>query len=93
MIFMIIFGVALLVAVSVGAWYLLVGRFYVSTDDAYVAATTAQITPRVDGTIASVPIHDTMHVKKAMAGDHRSLGRTAGSGAGRCPICGWLSSV
>ena len=64
MIFMIIFGVALLVAVSVGAWYLLVGRFYVSTDDAYVAATTAQITPRIDGTIASVPIHDTMHVKK-----------------------------
>ena len=64
MIFMIIFGVALLVAIAVGAWYLLVGRFYVSTDDAYVAATTAQITPRVDGTIASVPIHDTMHVKK-----------------------------
>ena len=64
MIFMIIFGVALLVAVAVGAWYLLVGRFYVSTDDAYVAATTAQITPRIDGTIASVPIHDTMHVKK-----------------------------
>jgi membrane fusion protein, multidrug efflux system len=63
-IFMIIFGVALLVAICVGAWYLLVGRFYVSTDDAYVAATTAQITPRIDGTIASVPIHDTMHVKK-----------------------------
>ena len=64
MIFMIIFGVALLVALSVGAWYLLVGRFYVSTDDAYVAATTAQITPRIDGTIASVPVHDTMHVKQ-----------------------------
>ena len=64
MIFMLIFGVALLVAVSVGAWYLLVGRYYVSTDDAYVAATTAQITPRIDGTIASVAIHDTMHVKK-----------------------------
>jgi membrane fusion protein (multidrug efflux system) len=64
MIFMIIFGVALLVGVGVGAWYLLVGRFYVSTDDAYVAATTAQITPRIDGTIASVPIHDTMRVKK-----------------------------
>jgi membrane fusion protein, multidrug efflux system len=63
-IFMIIFGVALLVAVSVGAWYFLVGRYYVSTDDAYVAATTAQITPRIDGTIASVPVHDTMHVKK-----------------------------
>jgi membrane fusion protein (multidrug efflux system) len=63
LIFMIIFGVAAVVAVCVGAWYLLVGRLYVSTDDAYVAATTAQITPRIDGTIASVPIHDTMHVK------------------------------
>jgi membrane fusion protein (multidrug efflux system) len=64
LIFMIIFGAALLVAIAVGAWYLLVGRFYVSTDNAYVAATTAQITPRIDGTIASVPIHDTMHVKR-----------------------------
>ena len=64
LIFMIIFGVALLVAIAVGAWYFLVGRFYVSTDDAYVMATTAQITPRIDGMIASVPIHDTMHVKQ-----------------------------
>jgi membrane fusion protein (multidrug efflux system) len=62
MIFMALGGAIVLVALAVGAWYFLVGRFYVSTDDAYVMATTAQITPRIDGTIASVPVRDTDHV-------------------------------
>ena len=34
----------------------------VSTDDAYVQASTAQITPRVDGMLTSVPVRDTDHV-------------------------------
>jgi len=45
-------------------WYVFVGSHYVSTDDAYVDAKTAQITPQIDGTIASVPAQDTQIVKK-----------------------------
>ena len=53
-----------LVALIVGGWWLLVGRNFVSTDDAYVQASTAQITPRVDGTLATVPVRDTDHVRR-----------------------------
>ena len=53
-----------LVALAVGGWWLLVGRFYVSTDDAYVQASTAQITPRIDGTLATVPVRDTQYVRQ-----------------------------
>ncbi|HUO01807.1 MAG TPA: HlyD family secretion protein, partial [Rhizomicrobium sp.] len=51
-----------LVALIVGGWYFLIGRYAVSTDDAYVQASTAQITPRIDGTLTSVPVRDTDHV-------------------------------
>jgi membrane fusion protein (multidrug efflux system) len=50
------------VGLGVAGWWFLVGRYYVSTDDAYVQASTAQITPRVDGTLSSVPARDTDHV-------------------------------
>ena len=53
-----------LVAIIVGGWWLLVGRFYISTDDAYVQASNALITPRIDGTIQTVPVRDTDHVKE-----------------------------
>jgi membrane fusion protein, multidrug efflux system len=55
-------SVIVLAALIAGGWYLLVGRYAVSTDDAYVQASTAQITPRIDGTLASVPVRDTDHV-------------------------------
>jgi membrane fusion protein (multidrug efflux system) len=64
MIFMILGGSIALVALVVGGWWLLIGRYYVSTDNAYVQATTAQITPRITGTLASVPVRDTDHVKQ-----------------------------
>jgi len=57
-------GLIVLAGLIVGGWYLLVGRFAVSTDDAYVQASTAQITPRIDGTLASVPVRDTDHVQQ-----------------------------
>ncbi|MES2255868.1 MAG: HlyD family secretion protein [Pseudomonadota bacterium] len=63
-VFMALGGAIVLVALAVGGWYFLVGQYYVSTDNAYVMATTAQITPRIDGTIASVPVRDTDHVRK-----------------------------
>jgi membrane fusion protein (multidrug efflux system) len=57
-------ALVLLGAVGAGAWWFWLGQRYVSTDDAYVDATSAQITPQVDGTIAAVPVNDTMHVKR-----------------------------
>jgi membrane fusion protein (multidrug efflux system) len=58
-------GAAILLAgLIVGGWYVLVGRYSVSTDDAYVQASTAQITPRIDGTLSSVPVRDTDHVQQ-----------------------------
>src|SRR5579863_2171928 len=36
----------------------------VSTDDAYVGAVFAQVTPQIDGTIGAVHVHDTQYVHK-----------------------------
>jgi len=61
----IVFG-ALLAAggLAWGAWWLIVGQNYISTDDAYVAADSAEITPQINGTISEVPVTYTMHVKR-----------------------------
>jgi membrane fusion protein (multidrug efflux system) len=53
-------------ALIYGGWWLLVGSHYVSTDDAYVGADVAAITPQVGGTVAEVKVADTDKVK---AGD------------------------
>ena len=37
---------------------------YVSTDDAYVDASVAEITPQIDGLVRSVPVNDTQTVKR-----------------------------
>jgi membrane fusion protein (multidrug efflux system) len=59
------FGVVLLIAAAAwGGWWLWVGQRYVSTDDAYVDASEAQITPQIDGTIGDVPVTDTSHVHR-----------------------------
>jgi membrane fusion protein (multidrug efflux system) len=57
-------GIVAAVAVLWGAWWFFEASNYVSTDDAYVDASSAQITPQIDGTIAAVPVNDTMHVKQ-----------------------------
>ncbi len=36
----------------------------VSTDDAYVGAVFAQVTPQIDGTIGAIRVHDTQYVHK-----------------------------
>ena len=56
-------GAVAAAAIGYGSWYYLVGMYYVSTDDAYVDATVAEITPRVAGTLAQVPVNDTQHVQ------------------------------
>jgi membrane fusion protein, multidrug efflux system len=53
----VLMGVGLLLALAVagyGAYYLLVGRFYVSTDDAYVRANNTMLGARVSGHIAAI---------------------------------------
>lgn len=58
-------GALLLLAGSAAGsrWWILSQR-YVSTDDAYVAADSAEVTPQVAGTIQALPVTDTTHVKR-----------------------------
>ena len=56
-------GVALLAGAGYGYWSL-VGSHYVSTDNAYVGASMAQINSQVSGPIARVAVEDTQAVHK-----------------------------
>jgi membrane fusion protein (multidrug efflux system) len=47
-----------------GAYYFTVGRFYQSTDDAYVSGNLVQLTPQVSGTVVAVNADDTQVVKQ-----------------------------
>jgi membrane fusion protein (multidrug efflux system) len=53
-------------ALAWGAYYVLIASHYISTDDAYVGADVAEITPQVAGSVAAVKVQDTQAVK---AGD------------------------
>ena len=58
-------GIAVVVVgVLWGGWYLLFGRNHVSTDNAYVNAEMAQVTPLVPGTVLGVKVSDTQAVKQ-----------------------------
>ena len=61
---------AALLALGVGAYYgtywWTTGRFYVTTDDAYVGAKNSTLSPKVAGYVADVVVADNAHVK---AGD------------------------
>ena len=59
-------AVVVAVAVIYGAWYFLIGQNEVSTDNAYVNAEIAQVTPLVAGAVTEVDVKDTQAVK---AGD------------------------
>ncbi len=49
------FGVLLVLAgLAYGSWWYIVGQRYISTDDAYVNADSAQITPQINGTVSEV---------------------------------------
>jgi len=45
-------------------WWTLVGSKHVETDNAYVQASTAQVTALVSGALVSVPVHETQVVRK-----------------------------
>lgn len=58
-------GIAVLVgALLWTAWYLLVGRDHVSTDNAYVNAEVAQVTPLLSAQVIAVEVSDTQQVKR-----------------------------
>lgn len=62
---LLILGIAVLVlGVAYAAYQFLHGRFYESTDDAYVAADVMQITSEITGTVSSVLVDDTQHVER-----------------------------
>ena len=50
--------VVLLSVIGWGLWYFLDGRWYESTDDAYVNGNVVQITPQVPGTVVSIGADD-----------------------------------
>ena len=56
-------GVVALAAAGYAGWYVLVGARQVATDDAYVAADTALVTPLVVGPVREVRVADTQAVK------------------------------
>jgi membrane fusion protein, multidrug efflux system len=61
--FMILGAVIAAVAIIWLLYWILIGRNYVSTDNAYVNADTAEITPMVAGQVAQVLVGDTQSVR------------------------------
>jgi membrane fusion protein (multidrug efflux system) len=62
---LILLGIAVVAAAIVAlSWWYVVSSGYAYTDDAYVDASVAEITPMINGAVLSVPVHDTQNVKK-----------------------------
>src|SRR5262249_34463427 len=61
-----VIGLLALAATGYGAYYMLVGRFYISTDDAYVRSNNTMLGARVAGHIAAILPRDNSLVR---AGD------------------------
>lgn len=55
--------VLLLCTLSYAAYWFLDGRFYESTDDAYVNGDVVQITSEVPGTVLGLHVDDTQHIR------------------------------
>lgn len=52
------------IAVAALLWYFLIGRNHVSTDNAYVNAEMAQVTPLIAGQVIELNVQDTQAVKR-----------------------------
>ncbi|PTD24292.1 HlyD family efflux transporter periplasmic adaptor subunit [Sphingomonas fennica] len=57
-------AVVILAGVGYGVWYLLIGSRHATTDNAYVNAETAQITPLIAAQVIEVAVSDTQAVKR-----------------------------
>jgi membrane fusion protein (multidrug efflux system) len=62
--FSVFFLVVFICIFAYGLYYYFIGSRYVSTDNAYVAAEIAQVTPSIGGTIKNINVKDTDRVKK-----------------------------
>jgi len=62
--FTVLFSVIAVVAVAAGGWWFFVSSNFVSTDNAYVNVSSAEVTPLTSGAALSVPVHDTQLVKR-----------------------------
>jgi membrane fusion protein (multidrug efflux system) len=61
----VLLGAAIVViAAAVLAWWWLFASHYVSTDDAYVNVSSAQVTPLTNGRVMDVRVHDAEYVNK-----------------------------
>jgi membrane fusion protein (multidrug efflux system) len=61
---LIVLGViCVLCAVGYGAYWALVARYFVDTDNAYVQGNVVQITPQIGGTVVAIDVNDTDTVK------------------------------
>jgi len=60
----VLLAVLVLAAIAWTIWYFIVGRWYESTDDAYVNGNIVQITPRIAGTVISIGADDGDFVKQ-----------------------------
>jgi len=58
-----VLGVFLLAGIAYGTYWLLVARYFQSTDDAYVSGNVVQITPQIAGTVVSIRVDDTQFVQ------------------------------
>ncbi|HUX26592.1 MAG TPA: biotin/lipoyl-binding protein, partial [Burkholderiales bacterium] len=56
-------GLFLAVGVAYGIYWALIGRYFESTDDAYVGGNMVQITPQVYGTVLAIDADNTDYVK------------------------------
>jgi membrane fusion protein (multidrug efflux system) len=57
-------GVVVLGAAGAGGYWLLIGARFVETDNAYVGADSAEVTPLVGGPVSGVEVHDTQAVRR-----------------------------
>ncbi|WP_416347476.1 efflux RND transporter periplasmic adaptor subunit [Acerihabitans sp. TG2] len=64
MLLSILLAVIIIAAIAFGIYYWLYGRFFESTDDAYVTGNLVQITPRVAGTVTAITADDGDFVQK-----------------------------
>ena len=64
MLLRLLMALIVLAAIAWTAWYFLEGRWYESTDDAYINGNIVQITPRIAGTVTSITADDGDFVKQ-----------------------------
>jgi membrane fusion protein (multidrug efflux system) len=57
-------AVVLLCGAVYGAWWLIVGRFHETTDDAYVAGNIVAVTARENATVMALHVDDTQQVRR-----------------------------